>query len=249
MSTIINGIGRVGIRNFVSATPTSLKLFIDAGNPLSYPGTGTTVTDLIGTQNGTLVNGVGYSSADGGKFTLDGVNDYISFGENQFNFPSFSISMWINLTGTTGFRVPIANLGYPSGGPNSNKLFGWETYIFPTTNQVVFDCYNGTLSGGSDRVSSVTNLSAGTWYHLCFTKINNGNMKLYINGSLNATKVTTTNPVYDVSHKTAIGVQRWESSIAYPFNGSVPITKIFNYELNSTEVTADFNEFKSRYGY
>ena len=49
-----------------SVYPTSLKLFIDAGNPASYSGSGTTVTDLIGTQNGTLVNAVGYNSANGG---------------------------------------------------------------------------------------------------------------------------------------------------------------------------------------
>ena len=40
-------------------------LYVGNGNPLSYSGTGTTVTDLTGTQNGTLVNGTSYSSADG----------------------------------------------------------------------------------------------------------------------------------------------------------------------------------------
>jgi hypothetical protein len=40
-----------------------LVLALDAGNPKSYPGSGTTWTDLSGNgNNGTLVNGVGYNS-------------------------------------------------------------------------------------------------------------------------------------------------------------------------------------------
>jgi hypothetical protein len=44
----------------------------------SYPGTGTTWTDLSGNgNNGTLVNGVGYNSGNGGSLTFDGVNDNV----------------------------------------------------------------------------------------------------------------------------------------------------------------------------
>ena len=49
---IINGVGRVGIRNYVepvslsSIVSSGLILNLDAGNAASYPGTGTTWTDL-----------------------------------------------------------------------------------------------------------------------------------------------------------------------------------------------------------
>ena len=43
-------------------------LSLDAGNPLSYPGTGTVWTDLIGGKVFNLVNGPGYDSGNGGKF-------------------------------------------------------------------------------------------------------------------------------------------------------------------------------------
>jgi len=55
---------------------------VDAGDSTSYPGTGTTWTDLSGNgNNGTLINGgPAFNSADGGNLIFDGVNDYVSFG-------------------------------------------------------------------------------------------------------------------------------------------------------------------------
>jgi hypothetical protein len=53
-----------------------LVLLLDAGNPASYPGSGTTWFDLSGNgNNGTLVNGVGYNSDNGGSLVFDGVDD------------------------------------------------------------------------------------------------------------------------------------------------------------------------------
>ena len=55
-----------------------LVLCVDPANKESYPGSGTTVTDLIGNDhNGTLENGTGFNSSNFGIFTFDGANDYI----------------------------------------------------------------------------------------------------------------------------------------------------------------------------
>jgi hypothetical protein len=55
-----------------------LVLCLDAANSKSYPGSGTTWTDLSGLGNtGTLTNGPTYSSANGGSLVFDGVNDYV----------------------------------------------------------------------------------------------------------------------------------------------------------------------------
>jgi hypothetical protein len=58
-----------------------LVLYLDAGNPASYPGSGTTWFDLSGNgNNGTLVNGVGYTSDNLGSLVFDGVDDYVNVG-------------------------------------------------------------------------------------------------------------------------------------------------------------------------
>ena len=56
-----------------------LVLCLDAGDKMSYPGAGTTWTDLSKNKNnGTLTNGPTFDSANGGSIVLDGTNDYIS---------------------------------------------------------------------------------------------------------------------------------------------------------------------------
>jgi hypothetical protein len=63
-----------------SIVTDGLVLCLDAGNPKSYPGSGTTWTDLSGNgNNGTLVNGVGYSGSNLGSLVFDGSNDYVNW--------------------------------------------------------------------------------------------------------------------------------------------------------------------------
>ena len=58
----------------VSTAPT---LYLDAANKKSYPGTGTTWSDLAGSNNGTLTNGPTFDSGNGGSMDFDGTDDKI----------------------------------------------------------------------------------------------------------------------------------------------------------------------------
>ncbi len=61
--------------DFVSS---GLTAYYDPANPLSYSGSGGTITDLSGNGiDGTIV---GATHTDSTYFTLDGVNDYIVTG-------------------------------------------------------------------------------------------------------------------------------------------------------------------------
>ena len=55
-----------------------LHFSIDPANHKSYPGSGTSVSDLVARNTSpTLENGAGYSSINGGVFSFDGVDDFI----------------------------------------------------------------------------------------------------------------------------------------------------------------------------
>ena len=82
-----------------------LVLALDAGNTKSYPGSGTTWTDLSGNgNNGSLLNGTGYSSDNLGVLSLDGTNDYIDSYDDADVFVddnSLTVSIFVNIDEST----------------------------------------------------------------------------------------------------------------------------------------------------
>lgn len=73
----------VKLYNNKSIVRNGLVLYLDAGISNSYPGSGTTWSDLSGNAyDSTLTNGPTYSTTSGGGITFDGVNDY-SLGNNS----------------------------------------------------------------------------------------------------------------------------------------------------------------------
>ena len=74
----------------------NLVLYLDAANTKSYPGTGTTWTDLSGNGvTGTLVNGATFNSGNGGYIVFDGANDYVStINDIVLEEEDFTMGFW-----------------------------------------------------------------------------------------------------------------------------------------------------------
>ena len=220
--------------------PASLKLFIDAGNPLSYSGSGTTVTDLIGTQNGTLTNGVGYSSSNGGYFTFDGVNDYIDFGINTAIRPlsARTISMWVYVD-VTSANSPYF---YVDTDRAVSGLKGVEIWLDSAGYRSALE-NNTSYQVGVNRPPIIN--SKGVWYYIS-TSFNGSIFKTYINGTLSNTYTQTITPTAQTLVSTKIGTQDPSSG---NLKGYISQMKIYDVQRSDAEVLTDFNEFKSRYGY
>ena len=80
-----------------SIVTDGLVFALDAANSRCYSGSGITFDGLIGGIGGTLVNGVGFSSANNGSFFFDGTNDYIvspSDSSYAFGANDFTVSAW-----------------------------------------------------------------------------------------------------------------------------------------------------------
>jgi hypothetical protein len=238
-----NGIGRVGWRTYVSPTPiypTSLKLFIDAGNTASYPGTGTTVTDLTGTQNGTLVNGTSYSSANGGTFVFDGINDYINFGTNTHNYQALTYNIWFKKTANSRSMILFQNFNY-----DQSSYCGYQLMIYNGTPEFIIN----TGTNGYGPGVSGNSLTNGVWTCITARKVENGNLSIFQNGVLVRT-TTSTSPINYSSGAvnnmlSLIGIQ---NNVSAPISGNIGVVKIYNEARTDVQILADFNEFKSRYG-
>jgi hypothetical protein len=221
-----------------SIVTNGLVLNIDAGNMLSYTGTGTAWTDLSGNgNNATLVNGVGYSSANGGTLVFDGVNDYVTGNtptsinlnndltiESLVKFSSISNTRIIEIQ-DANYSIQILVDG--SSGLFATKHSKWET---------------GTLN----RFWNSANGSV--WYNItCVFTPSTNTTKLYQNGIEISSTSGNNVGIGNQPNKFILGVRSDFNSTTY-LNGSLSITRIYNRALSSTEVLQNFNATKSRFG-
>lgn len=208
-------------------------MHVDAGASESYAGSGTVWKDMTGTvANGTLFNAPTYSTANGGYFTFNGSNQYASFpNTTALDNQSFTVEVWLKTNATTqnGFW-------FEKGSVNTQYAFFQEgSYI------------KFRLNGG-DYVSPYTPsyLNTTSWYQMVGT-YTYGAEYIYANTSLigsNATSITmNTN-----SNGMSIGCYGGTSGGAYFFNGSIAICRIYNRALSLSEIQANYNVQKSRFG-
>jgi len=248
----MNIYGQVGWRAAaaVNTSPTSnivtsgLILNLDAGNALSYPGTGTTWTDLSATgNNGTLTNGVGYTSSNGGALTFDGINDYINMGNNTaYNLTNISVSVWVKPTTGTPDYTPIISR-YSSGISN---LQGWIISYGVSTSK--FQVVGRENSSNFLTFPSTNTYSINNWYNITWTK-SASTWSLYVNGVLDRTATIGNGAIAYLSNNMQIGGSfEWSPSDKYYGKQDIPAVNIYNRALSQGEVTQNYNAIKTRFG-
>ena len=162
-----------------SIVSDGLVLNLDAGKYSSYPGSGTTWTDLSGNgNNGTLTNGPTYSS---GSIVFDGTDDKISINASSFtNLSSgnFTISSWFYIptsVDTTNLYYWIFAIGTSSGASNTWYLRLWRSGIAPGC---LFTRINNIVLLGTDGDLNASYpgdyyKASGRWTYFTFVE-NNG---------------------------------------------------------------------------
>ncbi len=155
-----------------------LVLCLDAANQRSYPKSGTTWSDLAGSNNGTLTNGPTFDSSNSGGIFFDGTDDrivlpagFLDVAANQ----GLTISAWVKTTDSSG-NIFIYN-GSASDfffTVDSNALkLQWTTYAGKSVTQT-------TATGTS-------NIADGDWHLLVGTRDSTGVFRVYVDGVLEGT--------------------------------------------------------------
>jgi hypothetical protein len=218
-----------------------LVLCLDAANTKSYRGSGTTVTDLSGNgNNGTLVNGVGYSSGNLGSLSFDGVDDHITIPYNSSLKPATAITMeafcYIQNNGTSWTSL----IQYPqNSSSHTSPYFDWAIYL-NMSSRVLHTRIDGE---GVSSPNNVWNFNEWTYVAITFE---NQSVKYYVNGaSVGSSSVTKTSITYDANNPVLIGKN---ASGGEPLEGKLGSMKVYNRALTAAEVAQNFNALRGRYG-
>ena len=215
-----------------------LVLALDAGNTKSYPGSGTTWTDLSGRgNNGTLENGVGYTADNGGALSFDGVNDYIicTRPSSIVTGGSISVSVWAKWT-TTGNTISSIQ-ALIDNNHSSSPVQGFILQDRPDlVKKLTFSTY--PIENG---VISTFQVGDGNWHHIAGTN-DTVTSKLYIDGVLNNS--VSQQGLVIVQPNISIGY--WQGSGRY-LNGNISQVSIYNRALTASEVQQNFNALRGRF--
>jgi hypothetical protein len=221
----------MSVKSSVGVVTDGLVFYVDAGNGNSYPGSGTTWSDLVGGNDGTLTNGPTYDSGNGGSIVFDGVNDTVE-GTGLSNgggaSTSQSYSVW--------FKVDTLNVSGIAQG-----LFFWAQY------EGVFIQTAGDNSVGD--FATTPTVSANTWCNVVFNFNQGASYECYVNsvsfGSV-ATSDTSGEPAS--SQKWVIGSRLDNNNALLDYtNGNIAIVQAYNRALSATEVLQNYNALKNRF--
>ena len=219
----------------------------------SYPGFGTTVTDMGVFGNGTLMNGMGWSSAagnGGGAWVLDGIDDYIDTTNGPLYGLDFSVEAWFRVSGNFSQGSLAGQATYGVDDWTTSNM--WLLHPNATAGSTTITFYVNENPFGSFRIQGVTTgtLSAGNWYQVVGTYDSaNAEMKIYVNGILQntTTGIFGTGVTNNASNTLVVG-----GDPRYTFRrltGNISAFNIYDSQvLSQAEVTQNFNARRTRYG-
>ena len=224
--------------------PSTLKVYFDISNPLSYPGSGSAITDLSGTgNNATLSGDYSYSSSNSGTIVMGGTNSLANITQNAT----------INISNTSTPVSVVIWAKVPAGYANNdgiwNKQLGASTYdgyrlSVNASNSLTFG-FNGNSQ--NFNTSSGANVFTANTFAMFTMIIQAGTSVVYVNGNSTPVISQATNDSFSAQGNLQIG-QSIQGDNSY-----LPMTwGQFRYYVNKSLSTAEiltlFNADKTKYG-
>ena len=227
-----------GAKNIVT---DGLVFYIDAANPLSYPGTGTTWTNLSGNgNNGTLTNGPTFDSNNAGSIVFDRIDDFVDLGTNlPLIENNFTVNSWVN-TNVLPTNTTAADIQNIIGAPS---IVNNADYLSIRAKRIAI--WNRSTTGGGAPInwySSQTDLSINTWFNVVLT-CDYGYYKIYLNGNLDS-DIPYLGTEWNNLQSRYIG----QTQNQRYFSGKISNLQYFNKTLTPSEILQNFNSTRARFG-
>jgi hypothetical protein len=235
-------------RDYEGIVTDGLVLNLDAGFTPSYPRSGTTWYDVSsGGNNGTLINGPTFNSADGGSIVFDGVNDYADCGNNSsllfLGTSPYTISTYTRIVNFVG--------NYPSWFDRESSSVGGRRdgylLLYTTVGQLATNVYIFTerFSSSGQQVAGFTTSRSSiqnSWTYLA-TTYDGTNLKIYMNGELKGQSQSLGSIINNLE----------TLKLAHPGFGNfnncqMASVNVYNRALSAEELTQNYNAQKGRFG-
>lgn len=207
---------------------SNLIFALDPGNTKSYPGSGSTFTDLTTNQiQTTLVGSPTYSTDNGGNFLLNGTSQYITLTWPTNN-TVWSMSFWLNpvsLPGSTEKQI-LATTG------NSFLL------------SILFSggIWRYSFWNGSTTLLTIDAVQTGVWQNLVVTQAGTL-MNWYLNG------VKLTDHGFGATFNSSVTwIGNNPGATTRYLNARMSHMAFYDKVLTQAEIQRNFNALRGRFG-
>lgn len=223
----------MSVKNRNSIVTDGLSYCLDAGNELSYSGSGTSSIDLASNLVGTLTNGPTFDSSNGGSFVFDGSDDGIQVSHDS------AIAFTSALTNEVWFKLD----SFPSGSNRYTLCTKYTSYYMNVYNQriSVYTYWSNGSRQNSAYTDSTSTLSLNTWHQAVFTESTSGLRKIYIDGQLDKTEQKEAS-IWPAQNLLYVG-----GSGGRFLDGRIARVNLYNREISASEVLQNYNALKNRF--
>ncbi len=223
--------------DFVS---NNLVLYYNPASFLSYPGSGTVVSNLVSNSlNGTMSNIIFNQT----YFTFNGSSSQINISDSASLEPGagdWTMEVWIKPTSLSAPGQVVLGKFDP-GGLSADISYA----IRISGSNVRADFSNGS----SAVVTSNYTLSLNTWTHLVyvFNNVANNNIITYVNGASYSTTTHSFASILNTSSNLYLGSYNGGEFPQY-FTGQMGIVRLYNSALSAFDVSKNFEANRDIYG-
>lgn len=253
------------LQNFYGSNivTSGLVLYLDAGNIVSYPQTGTAWYDISGNnQNFTLYNSPTFSNSNGGEILFSNSNDYARITNStsiDLLASNGTIEVWFRTISSTlgGTYARLISFSDASGtGSDSSSTQGlnrdYDNYLCLVKNNTA-ESLGLWYKNNPSAFGPATLVNTNTYFHSVISWSTNGSLMtftFYLNGVSTNTS-TVTQSAYSSNASTITIGQNCAGALTNPYENSscaFSSLKLYNRALTAQEVSQNYNAQKSRFG-
>jgi hypothetical protein len=214
---------------------------LDAGDPASYSGSGSTWTDLAGgNNNATLINTPTYSSSNSGYLNFSPSSLEYGTIPNIGDLSNWTVETWVRVTASlTGKVTAVAANEFDL---SSRLNFSIGTNRAPSS----YNLCAGFFDANGWHTTSGFTPTQNTWYQIVGT-YDGTTVVQYVNGASNTSLSYTGTPQSGGEIRIA---RRWDSPLTSSnmMPADIGVIKIYSRALSGSEVTENFEALRDRYG-
>ncbi|MGH7972113.1 MAG: LamG-like jellyroll fold domain-containing protein, partial [Limisphaerales bacterium] len=189
-------------------------------------------SDITGQNNGTLVNGAGFSVGEVGQaFAFNGVNQFVRVPDAAPLDPTdeLTVEAWVYVT-----AYPAGDIVTIVGKEDPNGVHQYQLTLWYAQGRW---CFRPTIVAGGVAAyfPGQTAVQTGQWYHIA-TTYDGSTVRLYVNGQLDGS-VAATGPIATSTQPLRIG----GDETGWFFNGLVDEASVYGHALSGLEIQGIYN--------